>query len=64
MQSEEKFTLETWPTSPERATLEAKNKFLGFWFFLGGETVLFASLFATYLALKNKVPNGDHPLTN
>lgn len=63
MQFEEKSTFETWPASPERATLEAKNKFLGFWFFLGGETVLFASLFATYLALKNRVPNGDHPLT-
>ncbi len=33
---EEKMTLETWPVSPEKATLEAKNKFLGFWFFLGG----------------------------
>ena len=41
------------PHEPERATLEGKNKFLGFWFFLGGETVLFASLFGTYLALKN-----------
>ena len=30
--------------------------------FLGGETVLFASLFATYLALKDKVPNGDAAL--
>jgi cytochrome c oxidase subunit III len=62
MQAEEKFTVETWPASPEKATLEGKNKFLGFWFFLGGETVLFASLFATYLALKDKVPNGDHAL--
>ncbi|MBO8155371.1 MAG: cytochrome (ubi)quinol oxidase subunit III [Bacillaceae bacterium] len=41
------------PHEPEKATLEGKNKFLGFWFFLGGETVLFASLFGTYLALKN-----------
>ncbi|MCT2538093.1 cytochrome (ubi)quinol oxidase subunit III [Aquibacillus koreensis] len=40
------------PEEPEKATLEGKNKFLGFWFFLGGETVLFASLFGTYLALK------------
>lgn len=54
MQAEEKMTMETWPASPERATLEGKNKFLGFWLFLGGETVLFASLFATYLALKDK----------
>ena len=43
-------------------TLEGKNKFLGFWLFLGGETVLFASLFATYLALKDKVPSPEHAL--
>lgn len=42
------------PHEPEKATLEGKNKFLGFWFFLGGETVLFACLFGTYLALKDK----------
>lgn len=53
------FTYETWPASPEKATPEGKNKFLGFWLFLGGETVLFASLFATYLALKDKVPTGQ-----
>jgi cytochrome c oxidase subunit III len=62
MHAEEKMTFEKWPASPEKQTLEAKNKFLGFWLFLGGETVLFASLFATYLALKDKVPNGDHYL--
>lgn len=62
MQAEEKFTPETWPASPEKATLEAKNKFLGFWLFLGGETVLFATLFATYLALKDKVPSAEHAL--
>ena len=62
MQINEKFTDTTWPAAPEKATLEGKNKFLGFWFFLGGETVLFASLFATYLALKDKVPNGDAAL--
>lgn len=39
------------PPNPEKATLEGKNKFLGFWFFLGGETVLFACLFGTYLGL-------------
>lgn len=55
MHVEEQFTPKTWPEAPERATLEGKNKFLGFWFFLGGETVLFASLFATYLALKDSV---------
>ncbi|QPC46217.1 cytochrome (ubi)quinol oxidase subunit III [Mangrovibacillus cuniculi] len=62
MNVEEKFTVKTWPSSPEKATLEAKNKFLGFWFFLGGETVLFASLFATYLALKDSVPSESHKL--
>jgi cytochrome c oxidase subunit III len=61
MHAEETFTAKTWPESPEKATLEGKNKFLGFWLFLGGETTLFASLFATYLALKDKVPSG-HPL--
>lgn len=53
-----KFTPETWPTHPEQATLEGKNKFVGFWLFLGGETILFATLFATYMALKNKGPSG------
>jgi len=56
MDLNKKFTPETWPDNPEQATLEAKNKFVGFWLFLGGETVLFATLFATYLALKNKGP--------
>ncbi|GAC91255.1 cytochrome c oxidase subunit III [Anoxybacillus flavithermus NBRC 109594] len=55
---EEKLTPETFPAEPEKATLEGKNKFLGFWFFLGGETVLFASLFATFLALRDSVANG------
>ncbi|WP_170006878.1 cytochrome (ubi)quinol oxidase subunit III [Bacillus fonticola] len=53
MESQEKFTYETWPSSPEKATLESRNKFLGFWLFLGGETVLFAALFAVYLALRD-----------
>src|SRR5690625_1117186 len=44
---------ETMPAMPERKTLEGKNKFMGLWFFLGGETVLFACLFGAYLALKN-----------
>ncbi|MEZ0116816.1 UNVERIFIED_ORG: heme/copper-type cytochrome/quinol oxidase subunit 3 [Heyndrickxia coagulans] len=44
MEIEQNFTAKTWPESPERATLEGRNKFLGFWLFLGGETVLFASL--------------------
>lgn len=38
------------PSHPERATLEGKNKFLGFWVFLAGETTMFATFFGTYLA--------------
>ncbi|TDM03912.1 cytochrome c oxidase subunit 3 [Macrococcus carouselicus] len=57
---EEKMTVERWPSHPETASLEGKNKFVGFWIFLGGETALFASLFATYLALKDQVPSQDH----
>lgn len=56
MELNKKFTPETWPDKPETATFEAKNKFVGFWLFLGGETILFSTLFATYLALKNKGP--------
>lgn len=59
---EEKMTAERWPSHPETASLEGKNKLLGFWVFLGGETALFASLFATYLALKDQVPSEDHLL--
>lgn len=47
------------PLNPEKATLEGKNKFMGFWFFLGGESVLFASLFGTYLALNNSTNGGE-----
>lgn len=46
------------PMEPEKATLEGKNKVLGFWLFFGGETVLFGCLFATYLALRNSVGDG------
>lgn len=35
----------------ETATLEGKNKVLGFWLFLAAETVLFACLIGSYLAL-------------
>jgi len=59
MHVEDKLTAETFPDAPEKATLEGKNKFLGFWLFLGGETVLFASLFATFLALRDST-NGGH----
>lgn len=49
------------PSNPEKATLEGKNKFLGFWFFLAGETVLFATLFGTYLGLTREIPTGPTP---
>lgn len=42
----------------ETATFEGKNKVLGFWLFLGAETVLFACLFGTYLALRKHTVNG------
>ncbi|WP_028563779.1 cytochrome (ubi)quinol oxidase subunit III [Paenibacillus pinihumi] len=47
------------PHEPEKATLEGRNKVLGFWLFLGGETVLFGTLFAAYLALRNQVGDGN-----
>ncbi|WP_088005799.1 cytochrome (ubi)quinol oxidase subunit III [Indiicoccus explosivorum] len=58
MDINKQYSAQTWPDHPETATLEGKNKFVGFWLFLGGETVLFATLFATYLALKDKGPSG------
>ncbi|MBD1373384.1 cytochrome (ubi)quinol oxidase subunit III [Hazenella sp. IB182357] len=42
----------------ETATLEGKNKVLGFWLFLAAEVVLFACLFGTYLALKSQTMSG------
>src|SRR5690606_41276699 len=48
----------TLPQYPERATLEGKNKFLGLWFFLAGETALFATLFGVYLGLRNSNAGG------
>ncbi|CAJ1001286.1 MULTISPECIES: cytochrome c oxidase subunit 3 [Bacillales] len=46
------------PDEPEKATLEGKNKILGFWLFLGGETILFGSLFATFIALRDQNNGG------
>lgn len=54
----EQLSKNTFPPNPETATLEGKNKFLGFWLFLCAETVLFASLFATYLSLKESTAGG------
>ncbi|MFG6116795.1 cytochrome c oxidase subunit 3 [Thalassobacillus cyri] len=58
MSNEDILNPKQMPHEPEKATLEGKNKFLGFWFFLGGETVLFASLFGTFLALKDSTAGG------
>ncbi|KIL37513.1 cytochrome B oxidoreductase [Cohnella kolymensis] len=49
------------PHDPEKATLEGRNKILGFWLFLGAETVLFGTLFSAYLALRHNVLDGPHP---
>ncbi|AJS61069.1 cytochrome c oxidase subunit 3 [Paenibacillus sp. IHBB 10380] len=46
------------PNEPEKATLEGRNKILGFWLFLGGEAVLFGTLFATFLTLRNQTNEG------
>lgn len=46
------------PHEPEKATLEGRNKITGFWLFLGGETVLFGTLFAAYLTLRNEINGG------
>ncbi|NIK79572.1 heme/copper-type cytochrome/quinol oxidase subunit 3 [Paenibacillus castaneae] len=46
------------PHEPEKATLEGRNKILGFWLFLGGETVLFGTLFSAFLALRHQVLDG------
>ncbi|MFH5187208.1 cytochrome (ubi)quinol oxidase subunit III [Paenibacillus sp. TAB 01] len=46
------------PPHAETATLEGKNKVMGFWLFLGGECVLFGTLFASFIALRNQVPDG------
>lgn len=46
------------PAELEKATLEGRNKILGMWFFLASDMVLFGSLFGTYLALRNSVPDG------
>lgn len=42
----------------ERATLEGRNKLLAFWLFLGGECVLFGTLFATFMALRHGTMGG------
>ncbi|GGF99388.1 cytochrome (ubi)quinol oxidase subunit III [Paenibacillus aceti] len=46
------------PHELEKATQEGRNKVIGFWLFLGGEAVLFGTLFATFLTLRNQVADG------
>ena len=58
MDINQKFTPQTWPKHPEQATVEGKNKLVGLWIFLASDTVLFASVFATYIALKDSGPAG------
>lgn len=58
MDANKKYTPQTWPDHPETATMEGKNKFVGFWLLIAAESITFASLFATYLALKDKGPSG------
>lgn len=58
MDINQKFTPQSWPKHPETATMEGRNKLVGIWIFLASDTVLFASVFASYLALKNKGPAG------
>jgi cytochrome c oxidase subunit III len=47
----------------ETASFEGKNKVLGFWLFLGAETVLFACLFGTYLTLRQQTMGGPEGVT-
>jgi cytochrome c oxidase subunit III len=58
MDINQKFTPQTWPKHPEQATQEGKNKLVGLWIFLASDTVLLASVFATYIALKDHGPAG------
>ncbi|WP_156290454.1 cytochrome (ubi)quinol oxidase subunit III [Oceanobacillus salinisoli] len=58
MSQDHSLNPESFPQDPAKATQEGKHKYIGLWFFLGGETVLFACLFATYLALHQSTAGG------
>lgn len=58
MSADHSIKPETMPDEPEKATAEGQNKFMGLWVFLGGETVLFASLFGTFVSLRNSTADG------
>jgi len=49
---------EALPVELEKSTFAGRTKILGFWLFLGGETVLFGTLFATFISLRNDVNGG------
>jgi len=49
------------PHEPEKATMEGRNKVLGFWIFLGAEVVLFGTLFSAFIALRHQVLDGPQP---
>lgn len=46
------------PAEPEKATLEGRNKLVGFWLYMSGEAVLFATFFGTFLGLRNSANGG------
>lgn len=46
------------PPQLERATMDGRNKIMGFWVFMGGETVLFGTLFGAFLALRGGQAGG------
>ncbi|MFD1428146.1 cytochrome c oxidase subunit 3 [Kroppenstedtia sanguinis] len=46
------------PAEPEKATLEGRNKIVGFWLFLAAESTLFATEMGAYVALRGSHMNG------
>ncbi|MHA6251411.1 cytochrome c oxidase subunit 3 [Oceanobacillus sp. CAU 1775] len=60
MSHEQEFHIDpaNLPEDPSKVIPEGKYKHLGVWLFIGAESVLFAALFGTYLALKNSTAGG------
>lgn len=46
------------PASPEKATLEGRNKLVGLWLYMSAEAVLFATFFGTFMTFRNSVNGG------
>ncbi len=46
------------PPNPEKATLEGRNKLVGFWLYMSAEAVLFATFFGTFMTFRNSVNGG------